>query len=136
MAPTDHAHESKLDDRAVDRLVFFSDAVIAIIITLMVLEVRLPALPEHTSDAEVLRALVALWPKYLAVALSFLVIGLFWTLHHRRFNWVVASMPRSSGSTCFTCWCWPACRLRPRSPRSIPAAPPPSPTLAYWGWHR
>jgi uncharacterized membrane protein len=29
-----------------------------------------------------------LWPKYLAVVLSFLVIGLFWTLHHRRFNWV------------------------------------------------
>lgn len=88
MAPPDHAHESKLDDRAVDRLVFFSDAVIAIIITLMVLEVRLPALPEHGSDAQVLRALLALWPKYLAVVLSFLVIGLFWTLHHRRFNWV------------------------------------------------
>jgi uncharacterized membrane protein len=88
MAPTDHAHESKLDDRAVDRLVFFSDAVIAIIITLMVLEVRLPTLPEHTSNPEVLRALVAIWPKYPAVALSFLVIGLFWTLHHRRFNWV------------------------------------------------
>jgi uncharacterized membrane protein len=50
--------------------------------------VRLPPLPEHTSDAEVLRALLALWPKYLAVVLSFLVIGLFWTLHHRRFNWV------------------------------------------------
>jgi uncharacterized membrane protein len=88
MAAPDHAHESKLDDRAVDRLVFFTDAVVAIIITLMVLEVRLPSLPAHTTDAEVLRALVALWPKYLAVALSFLVIGLFWTLHHRRFNWV------------------------------------------------
>jgi uncharacterized membrane protein len=88
MAAPDDGHESRLDDRAVDRLVFFSDAVIAIIITLMVLEVRLPTLPEHTSDAEVLRALVAIWPKYLAVALSFLVIGLFWTLHHRRFNWV------------------------------------------------
>lgn len=83
-----HGHPSKLDDRAVDRLVFFSDAVIAIIITLMVLEVRLPTLPEHTSDAELLRALLELWPKYLAVILSFLVIGLFWTLHHRRFNWV------------------------------------------------
>ena len=86
--PPDPALERELDARAVDRLVFFTDAVVAIIITLMVLEVRLPALPEHTSDAEVLRALVALWPKYLAVILSFLVIGLFWTLHHRRFNWV------------------------------------------------
>jgi uncharacterized membrane protein len=81
-------HESESDARAVDRLVFFSDAVIAIIITLMVLEVRLPALPEHASEAEVRDALIALGPKYVAVLLSFLVIGLFWTPHHRRFNWV------------------------------------------------
>jgi uncharacterized membrane protein len=85
---TDQARARELDARAVDRLVFFSDAVIAIIITLMVLEVRLPSLPEHAGEAEVLRALAALWPKYLAVVLSFLVVGLFWTLHHRRFNWV------------------------------------------------
>jgi uncharacterized membrane protein len=84
----DAARERELDARAVDRLVFFSDAVIAIIITLMVLEVRLPVLPEHVGEAEVLRAILALWPKYLAVVLSYLVIGLFWTLHHRRFNWV------------------------------------------------
>lgn len=81
----DATHE---DARAVDRLVFFSDAVIAIIITLMVLEVRLPPLSEHASQEQVLEGLIALIPKYLAVLLSFLVIGLFWTLHHRRFNWV------------------------------------------------
>ncbi|HWB45281.1 MAG TPA: TMEM175 family protein [Hyphomicrobiaceae bacterium] len=81
-------HEGESDARAVDRLVFFSDAVIAIIITLMVLEVRLPPLAEHASQEELLQALIALIPKYLAVLLSFLVIGLFWTLHHRRFNWV------------------------------------------------
>jgi uncharacterized membrane protein len=80
--------QHELDAKAVDRLVFFSDAVIAIVITLMVLEVRLPALPEHATDAQVVAALIALWPKYFAVVLSFLVIGLYWTLHHRRFNFV------------------------------------------------
>ena len=66
LAAIDAARERELDARAVDRLVFFSDAVIAIIITLMVLEVRLPVLPEHVGEAEVLRAILALWPKYLA----------------------------------------------------------------------
>ena len=81
-------HSSEFDIKSVDRLVFFSDAVIAIIITLMVLEVRLPRCPQHASQEQVLEALVAPVAKYLAVVLSFLVIGLFWTLHHRRFNWV------------------------------------------------
>jgi uncharacterized membrane protein len=124
--------ERDLDARAVDRLVFFADAVIAIIITLMVLEVRLPTLAEHASEAEVLRALIALWPKYLAVVLSFLVIGLFWTLHHRRFNRV--RRVDSALVWLDLSWCWRACRSQPRSPPSTPAAPLPSSMLAYWRW--
>jgi uncharacterized membrane protein len=83
------ARSDELDAKAVERLVFFSDAVIAIIITLMVLEVRLPQLPEHAGDAALRSALAALGPKYHAVLLSFCVIGLFWMVHHRRFNRVL-----------------------------------------------
>jgi uncharacterized membrane protein len=87
--PAEPAPGSQGDQaRAVDRLVFFTDVVIAIVITLMVLEVRLPPLPPNAGEAAVLQALIDLWPKYVSVVLSFLVVALFWTFHHLRFNWV------------------------------------------------
>lgn len=52
------------------RLVAFSDGVFAISIALLVLEIRPP-----TDDRNLLHGLVALWPSYLAYALTFLFIG-------------------------------------------------------------
>lgn len=73
------------DKLALERLVFFSDAVIAIAITLLVLDIRLPEAP--LSDPAALRdALLALWPKYFAYALSFLVVGSFWMGHNQKFR--------------------------------------------------
>jgi uncharacterized membrane protein len=57
------------------RLEAFSDGVIAIIITIMVLE--LP--PPHGPDWETLSHM---WPKFLAYALSFIYIGIYWNNHH------------------------------------------------------
>jgi TMEM175 potassium channel family protein len=58
------------------RLEAFSDGVIAIIITIMVLELKVP----HGGDAA---ALMALWPVALSYVLSFLVIAIYWVNHHR-----------------------------------------------------
>jgi uncharacterized membrane protein len=69
-----------------ERLVFFSDAVFAIAITLLVLDIRLPSSIEGLSDQALLAGLLAIWPRYLAYFISFLVIGEFWIGHHRRFN--------------------------------------------------
>src|SRR5215469_1175421 len=63
--------------RSPRRLVFFSDAVFAIAVTLLVLGIRPPADYTH-----LLRGLGALWPSYLAYALSFLFIGQVWANHH------------------------------------------------------
>lgn len=66
-------------------MVLFSDAVIAIAITLLALDIRLPGGEEALSDAELLAGLVGIWHKYLAYVISFLVIGTFWISHHRKF---------------------------------------------------
>jgi len=57
------------------RLEAFSDGVFAIIITIMVLELRVP----HGED---LAALLPLWPMFLSYVLSFVLIGIYWNNHH------------------------------------------------------
>jgi uncharacterized membrane protein len=74
------------DETGLERLIFFSDAVFAIAITLLALEIRLPPLPEIVSNTELLAALGSIWPKYLSFGISFLVIGSYWLLHHRTFR--------------------------------------------------
>jgi uncharacterized membrane protein len=68
-----------------ERLVFFSDAVYAIVITLLVLpltaEIDLP-----DGRAGFARAVTERWPTIVTFAVSFLVIGQFWTAHHRIFG--------------------------------------------------
>jgi uncharacterized membrane protein len=68
------------------RLVTFSDGVFAITITLLVLEIRPPA-----ADRGLLHGLAALWPSYLAYALTFLFIGQVWANHHVMFDHVRAA---------------------------------------------
>ena len=68
-----------------ERLIFFSDAVFAIAIALLALEIRLPDLVTPVSNAKLLKNLLAIWPKYLGYAVSFLVIGALWAGHHRKF---------------------------------------------------
>jgi uncharacterized membrane protein len=57
------------------RLEAFSDGVLAIIITIMVLELKVP------HDAS-LAALSALWPVFFSYVLSFIYIGIYWNNHH------------------------------------------------------
>lgn len=63
------------------RVVAFSDAVIAIAITLLVLEIRPPHDTRH-----LLHGLAALWPSYLAYVVTFMLIGQVWANHHIMFD--------------------------------------------------
>jgi uncharacterized membrane protein len=70
---------------AAERLTFFSDAVVAIAITLLAIDLPVP---EGNSSEELLAALGANSYAYLAFLISFLVIANHWTIHHRVFGWV------------------------------------------------
>ena len=67
------------------RVVFFSDALFAITVTVLVLEIKPPA-----DDTNLLHGLVALWPSYLAYALTFLFIRQVWANHHVMFDHIRA----------------------------------------------
>ncbi len=61
------------------RLEAFSDGVIAIIITIMVLELKVPLRADPAT-------LLAQWPVFLSYALSYLVVAIYWVNHHRLFH--------------------------------------------------
>lgn len=61
------------------RLEAFSDGVLAIIITIMVLELKVP----HGTD---FHALLALYPVFLSYVLSFVYVGIYWNNHHHLFQ--------------------------------------------------
>lgn len=69
-----------------NRVEAFSDGVIAIIVTIMVLELRIPSLPHGAPDREVWLALQGLLPQILSYLLSFVVVAIQWVNHHRLFD--------------------------------------------------
>lgn len=70
-----------------NRIEAFSDGVLAIIITIMVLELKIP---EHATQLSALRPLL---PIFLSYVLSFIYIGIYWNNHHHLFH----AMGRTSG---------------------------------------
>ncbi|HYD37810.1 MAG TPA: TMEM175 family protein [Allosphingosinicella sp.] len=84
-------------DHALERLVFFSDAVFAIAITLLVIEIHAPHLPDGSPDRAYWIALARMWPSLIGYAISFAVIGLFWMGHHRAFALASRYSPKVVG---------------------------------------
>ncbi|MGE5123653.1 MAG: TMEM175 family protein [Acidobacteriaceae bacterium] len=85
-APEEHSRHTAEQNRiGLERLMFFSDAVFAIAITVLILDIHLPEGGEAANDGELLSILVGLWHQYLAYVISFWVIGIYWINHHRKF---------------------------------------------------
>ena len=73
-------------DEGIGRILALSDGVFAIALTLLILDI---VLPPKTTDENLEQALLHIWPRYLAYALSFLVIARYWVIHHQTFKLIV-----------------------------------------------
>jgi len=71
-----------------ERMILFSDAVFAIIITIMVLEIKLPEGLRHASEARVTEAFLDLIPKLGGYAISFGIVAVFWANHLEMFSYL------------------------------------------------
>jgi uncharacterized membrane protein len=77
---------AKAGDRehlAFERILFFSDAVFAISITLLVLEIKVPEIPKEFSELQLGYSLLRMTPKFIGFFISFFLIGQTWIEHHR-----------------------------------------------------
>ncbi len=83
-------HESRLNFQF-ERFLFFSDGVFAICITLMVMDLKLTT-PNSTAiitDAFLWKNIMGMGLKFLGLAISFGIIGHYWSVHHRIFGYVI-----------------------------------------------
>jgi uncharacterized membrane protein len=73
---------------ALERILFFSDAVMAIAITLLAIDLKVPEIAASAAAAELPVQLRALGPQFMSFVISFFVIGIYWTSHHRYFRFI------------------------------------------------
>lgn len=69
-----------------NRIEAFSDGVMAIIVTILVLELKVPELASSFTSDEFNKEALHMLPKLIAYAFSFLVIAIFWVNHHNFFH--------------------------------------------------
>jgi uncharacterized membrane protein len=77
--------ESARFDLGKNRIEALSDGIFAIVMTLLILEFRVPELPHNAPNVQVLPALFDLWPKFATYAVTFVSLGVFWIGHHNMY---------------------------------------------------
>jgi TMEM175 potassium channel family protein len=75
-------------DPRLDRLFALTDGVYAIALTLLAIELVLPAASEHLHGEALLRSILDSWPKILSFLTSFTIIAIFWHGNHRAFHYL------------------------------------------------
>lgn len=70
------------------RVETLADGVFAIVMTLLILEIKVPELADAVTTAEMLDRLSLLWPKFLCYLISFVTLGVYWVAHHLHFYYI------------------------------------------------
>jgi len=87
-------HSAKRDFQ-LERLILFSDAVFAIAITLLIIEIKPPQVEgKVVTDAIFQKAFLASLPQFIGFIMSFAMIGLYWSKHHQLFGYVTNYTPK------------------------------------------
>jgi len=81
-------HDKERLDFQLERFTFFTDGVCAICITLLVIEMKVPELPNAT-DSLLWQSLSQMSLRFLGFVISFGIVGHYWSVHHRIFGYVV-----------------------------------------------
>jgi uncharacterized membrane protein len=76
------------EELGLERIVFFSDAVMAIAITLLAIDIHVPELQPGLAVQQLAGQLSAIWPHFLTFLISFIVVGIYWISHHRYFGYI------------------------------------------------
>src|ERR1700709_58862 len=71
-----------------ERMILFSDAVFAIAITLLIIEIKFPEVPEKANASEIQHLFKPVIIRFLAFILSFAFIGLMWARHLKIFKYL------------------------------------------------
>ena len=74
-----------------ERIEALSDGVFAIVMTLLVLRLGVPHIGNPSASNALLKGLLGMQSKIIAYVVSFMVLGLFWSLHQRQFNFIKRS---------------------------------------------
>ncbi len=83
-------HQNSKIEFQIERIALFSDAVFAIAVTLLIIEIKIPELKGIApTEHNFIKELFSLGWKFLGFILSFFIIGLYWFIHHRMFGFVV-----------------------------------------------
>jgi TMEM175 potassium channel family protein len=90
MAPRKREHKTppEQSELGLERIVFFSDAVMAIAITILVIDLKLPEVSAPATASELSARLRELTPRFISFFISFVVVGVYWTSHHRYFRYI------------------------------------------------
>src|SRR5579863_10553217 len=79
---------NRIQGRSLERLAALSDGIFAFAMTLLVLDLHIPAAAQVHSEGELLAALGGLGPQWIAWGMSFLTLGIFWAGQQTQLNYI------------------------------------------------